>query len=63
MADAEWGDLPFDAAIAFFRDKLSMPTATWLDLLSAAGFVPEAITEVTTEDREPRICFVAKRPM
>lgn len=39
------------------------PTATWLDLLSAAGFVPEAITEVTTEDREPRICFVAKRPM
>lgn len=37
-------------------------TAAWLDLLSAAGFVPEAITEVTTEDRTPRIYFVAKRP-
>ena len=26
MIDAEWGSLPFEAAIAFFRDKLDMPT-------------------------------------
>lgn len=26
---AEYGNLPFEEAIAFFRDKLNMPTATW----------------------------------
>jgi SAM-dependent methyltransferase len=35
---------------------------TWLTLLGAAGFVPEAVPEVTTEQRPPRSCFVGHRP-
>lgn len=29
---AQYGGIPFDEAIAFFRDKISMPTARWTDL-------------------------------
>src|SRR3954451_19753420 len=38
------------------------PRAGWLRLLTAAGFVPTEVTEVTTEDRPPRQLFVAHRP-
>lgn len=38
------------------------PTETWTELLTDAGFEPEVVTEVTTEDRTPRTCFVAHRP-
>jgi len=31
-----WGSLPFAEQIAFFRDKLDLPTKTWQDLLGAA---------------------------
>ncbi len=34
----------------------------WLQLLTEAGFEPEAITEETTEDRTPRELFVGHRP-
>jgi SAM-dependent methyltransferase len=34
----------------------------WLRLLGGAGFEPEAVTEVTSEDRTPRTFFVAHRP-
>ena len=37
------------------------PKATWVALLREAGFAPEAVTEDTTEDREPRVLFVAHR--
>ena len=33
---AAWGSLPFAEQIAFFRDKLDLPTQTWQDLLGAA---------------------------
>jgi SAM-dependent methyltransferase len=36
--------------------------AEWLDVLRAAGFVPQAVPEVTDDDRPPRTCFVAHRP-
>jgi len=32
---AEYISLPFDEAIAFFRQKINVPTATWKDLLKA----------------------------
>jgi SAM-dependent methyltransferase len=35
---------------------------TWLRLLTDAGFVAEAVTEVTTDDRRPRELFVGHRP-
>lgn len=35
------------------------PTAEWMRLLTEVGFEPEAVTEETTEDRQPRQCFVA----
>ncbi|MGH8927688.1 MAG: class I SAM-dependent methyltransferase [Acidimicrobiia bacterium] len=35
---------------------------TWLRLLTAAGFEPEVITEVPTEDRAPRELFLAHGP-
>jgi uncharacterized protein with gpF-like domain len=35
MIDAEWANLPFEAAIAFFRDKLDIPTAKWFDIWGA----------------------------
>ena len=38
------------------------PRAVWLRLLTAAGFVPTEVTEVTTEDRPPRQLFLAHRP-
>jgi SAM-dependent methyltransferase len=38
------------------------PRATWLRLLREAGFQADAITEETTEDREPREFFTAHRP-
>lgn len=31
--DAEYGNLPFDEAIAFFRSKVRIPTQRWNDLL------------------------------
>lgn len=34
------------------------PTATWLRLLAAAGFRPDAALEQTTEDRTPRTFFL-----
>ncbi len=34
----------------------------WLGLLAAVGFVPRAVTEVTSEDRPPRQFFVGHRP-
>jgi len=34
----------------------------WLRLLTAAGFEARAVTEVTSEDRTPRECFVGHRP-
>ncbi len=34
----------------------------WLALLADAGFRPEAVTEVTTEDRKPRELFLGHRP-
>jgi len=37
------------------------PRETWLKLLRNAGFVPEAVTEETSEDRTPRTFFVANR--
>lgn len=36
--------------------------ADWLRMLAEAGFEPEAVTEVTSEDRPPRECFLAHRP-
>lgn len=38
------------------------PRATWLRLLTAAGFEPSTVTEETAEDRTPRELFVAYRP-
>jgi SAM-dependent methyltransferase len=38
------------------------PEADWLRLLTEVGFVPEAVTEETDEDRPPRRCFVAHKP-
>ncbi len=35
--------------------------ATWLRLLREAGFAPEAVPEVTEEDRPPRELFVGRR--
>jgi SAM-dependent methyltransferase len=37
------------------------PRATWLRLLGEAGFAPEAVPEVTEEDRPPRELFVGRR--
>ncbi len=37
------------------------PRATWLAVLAGAGFDAEHVTEVTSEDRTPRDCFVARR--
>jgi SAM-dependent methyltransferase len=34
----------------------------WLRLLTAAGFRPQSVPEVTTEDRTPREYFVGHRP-
>jgi SAM-dependent methyltransferase len=39
------------------------PRATWLRLLSEAGFDARMVTEVTSEDRTPREVFVADRPL
>ena len=39
---ADYGDLPFEEAIAFFRGKVNLPTATWLDIqkgMHARAFV------------------------
>jgi hypothetical protein len=38
------------------------PEAEWLRLLTAAGFEARAVEEETTEDRTPRLVFVARRP-
>lgn len=35
---------------------------TWLRLLADAGFEPEIVPEVTSEDRRPRELFVGRRP-
>lgn len=35
----------------------------WLRLLAGAGFDPEAVTEVTSEERPPRTLFVGHRPL
>ncbi len=40
----------------FWRDD-------WLRLLADAGFDPEVVTEVTSEDRAPRLLFVGHRPI
>jgi SAM-dependent methyltransferase len=34
----------------------------WFRLLAEVGFEPEAVTEVTTEDRAPRELFIGRRP-
>jgi SAM-dependent methyltransferase len=36
--------------------------AVWLDVLREAGFEPEAVEEVTSEDRPPRTFFAAHHP-
>ncbi|MFO1421186.1 MAG: phage minor head protein [Candidatus Competibacteraceae bacterium] len=36
MAEADYGSLPFEEALAFFRQKLNLPTQRWDDLLGAA---------------------------
>src|SRR5690606_37538275 len=36
--------------------------ADWLRLLAEAGFEPEVVEEVSSEERTPRQCFVAHRP-
>jgi SAM-dependent methyltransferase len=38
------------------------PRATWLRLLEEQGFVAEAVTERTQEDRTPRLIFLGHRP-
>ncbi len=38
------------------------PRESWLRLLTKAGFEARGVTEVTTEDREPREFFVGHRP-
>jgi hypothetical protein len=38
------------------------PRSTWLRLIGPAGFQARAITEETTEDREPCEPFTALRP-
>jgi hypothetical protein len=38
------------------------PHATWLRLLTEAGFKARAIPEETTEDHHPRDFFIAHRP-
>jgi hypothetical protein len=35
---------------------------TWLRLLEEAGFAAQAITEETSEDRQPRELFTGRRP-
>lgn len=40
----------------------TFPIATWTRLLGDAGFVPEAVRELTTEDRAPRVMFVGVKP-
>lgn len=35
----------------------------WLDLLAGAGFEPTVLTESTTDDRNPREIYVARRPV
>lgn len=51
---AEYMNLPFDEAIAYFRQKLSVPTATWKDLWQAmhdrAFTVAGAMREDLLED-------------
>jgi hypothetical protein len=37
------------------------PHDTWLKLLRNAGFVPEAVTEETSEDRTPRTFFIGEK--
>lgn len=37
------------------------PAATWLRLLSGAGFAAEAVMEETSEDRQPRQLFAGRR--
>jgi trans-aconitate methyltransferase len=37
------------------------PRDTWLRVLRQQGFVAEAVTEVTSEDRTPRTCFVGRK--
>ncbi len=39
------------------------PTATWLRLLAEVGFDPDAVPELTTEDRPPRTIFRGYRPL
>lgn len=46
--DAEYRDLPFNEAIAFFRQKLSIPTERWDDLwegMHARGFMVAGATK------------------
>lgn len=38
------------------------PIATWTRLLQRSGFAPEAVRELTTEDRSPRVLFVGTKP-
>jgi SAM-dependent methyltransferase len=39
------------------------PAATWLSLLADVGFDPDAVPEMTTEDRPPRTIFLGHRPL
>ena len=34
--EPRWGSLPFAEQIAFFKDKVDLPTETWQDLLGSA---------------------------
>lgn len=35
---------------------------TWFAVIAGAGFEPDAVTEVTSEDRKPREVFIGRRP-
>jgi SAM-dependent methyltransferase len=37
------------------------PEATWMGLLTDAGYTPTSVVEATDEDRPPRILFLARR--
>lgn len=48
MSVAEYGSLPFDEAIAFFRQKVNLPTEAWTDLqkgMHARAFVVAGATK------------------
>jgi len=59
MADVKYGSLPFDAQIAFFKNKLALPTRTWTDIWQAnhdhAFVVAGATKQAMLEDFQSAI--------